>query len=174
MSDQYIGEIRAFGFNYATYGWAQCNGQSMSISQNTALYTIIGTTYGGDGVQTFNLPNLQSLTAVGMGQGTGLRNWPIGGVFGEANHTLLIGEVPTHQHTVTGGGGVSFAAETRAPDATAYLGRWDGRAYSSSANTTLSGQTVSPAGGSQPHPNVQPVSVLNFCIALQGVFPPRS
>jgi microcystin-dependent protein len=174
MSDQYLGEIRVFGFNFAPLDWAQCNGQTMSIGQASALFAIIGTTYGGDGVSTFLLPNLQSLTAAGMGQGTGLRNWSLGQVFGEASHTLLIGEAPRHQHTVTGGGGVPFAQELRTPDNTAYFGRWDGRGYGASTNTTLAGSTISPAGGSQPHPNVQPVSVLNYCIALNGIFPPHS
>ena len=174
MSDQYIAEIRAFGFNFAPLDWAQCNGQTMAINQNTTLYAIIGTTYGGDGVSTFMLPNLQSRTGAGMGQGVGLQNWALGQIQGEENHTLVIGEVPRHQHMVTAGAGVPFAQEIRTPDNTALFGRWDGRGYGTSTDTTLAGATISPYGGSQPHNNMQPVSALNFCIALYGVFPPHS
>ena len=171
MSDQYVAEIRAFGFNFAPLDWALCNGQPMSIGQNQVLYSIIGATYGGDGVQTFNLPNLQDRTSVGMGQGQNLRNWPLGSVFGEANHTLVMNEVPAHTHNVTGGAGVAFAAELRTPDAATYFGRWDGRSYSAASNTTLGAATVGTFGGSQPHENVQPSLALNFCIALFGIYP---
>jgi microcystin-dependent protein len=174
MSEQYIAEIRVFGFNFAPLDWAQCDGQTMQISQNSTLYSIIGTTYGGNGTTTFNLPNLQDLTAVGMGQGLGLSNWALGQIQGEANHTLLIGEVPAHTHTVTGGAGVGFGSELRKPDSTSYLGRWDGRAYNPASNTTLGGSTIVPSGGSQPHPNIQPVLVLNYCIALYGYYPSQS
>jgi microcystin-dependent protein len=162
MSNQYIAEVRVFGFNFAPVDWAQCNGQTMDISQNTTLFTLIGTTYGGNGQTTFLLPNLQDLTAVGMGQGLGLRNWPLGATFGEANHTLLITEVPAHSHSVTVGAGVEFTQETR------------GRAYAPSSNGTLNSGTIGPYGGSQPHANVQPTLALNYCIALYGVFPPQS
>jgi microcystin-dependent protein len=175
MTEQYIAEIRVFGFNFAPLTWAQCNGQQMSISQNTTLFSIIGTTYGGDGVTTFNLPNLQDRTAVGMGQGQGLMNWPLGAVAGEASHTLLTSQVPSHSHTVTGGAGVEFAIELRKPDSTSYLGRWDGRSYIPGApNSTLGGATIGPAGGSQPHPNIQPVLAINYCIALSGIYPSQS
>jgi microcystin-dependent protein len=171
MSEQYVAEVRAFGFQFAPVDWALCNGAPMSIAQNQTLYAVIGTTYGGDGVNTFNLPDLRDRTGAGMGQGAGLRSWPIGSVFGEANHTLLIGEVPRHQHSVTGGAGVAFGSELRTPDATAYFGRWDGRSYTTTANTTLNGAAVGTYGGSQPHENIQPVLVLNYCIALFGIFP---
>jgi microcystin-dependent protein len=176
MSDQYIAEIRVFGFNFAPLNWAQCNGQTMTISQNTTLFQIIGTTYGGNGTSTFNLPNLQDQTAVGMGTGPGLRNWSLGEVFGEANHTLLVTEVPQHTHQATGAV-VPPADFVPAPAATSYLGRTKGTnfAYSSAApNTTLAPTTISLIGGSQPHNNIQPVQVLNYCIAMFGVFPPQS
>jgi microcystin-dependent protein len=174
MSDQYIGEIRVFGFNFAPVSWAFCNGQQLAISQNTTLFAVIGTTYGGDGVTTFNLPNLQDETAVGMGQGAGLRNWALGQVFGEANHTLLISEVPGHGHNATAGAGVPFPQELRTPSSTSYLGRWDGRAYTTAANTILGPATIGVSGGSLPHSNIQPVLAMNYCIALNGIFPSRN
>jgi microcystin-dependent protein len=174
MSQQYIAEIRAFGFNYAPIDWAQCNGQTIGIDQNATLFNIIGTTYGGNGTTTFNLPNLQDRTAVGMGQGPGLMNWPLGGVFGEANHTLLIGEVPRHTHQATAAE-AGFSFETAAPTSTSYPGRaQNGHAFSTTTNSSLYSGTIGPYGGSLPHNNVQPVLVLNFCIALFGVYPPQS
>lgn len=174
MSDQFIGEIRIFGFNFAASGWAKCQGQLQSISQNAALFSILGTTFGGNGQTTFALPNLQDMTVVGVGQAPGLLDWGLGGTFGEAAHTLLIGEVPQHTHTATAGDGVAFPAQAAAPTATSYLGREKGGAYSASSNTTLAGAVIGQAGGSQPHANIQPVLVMNYCIALQGVFPSRN
>jgi microcystin-dependent protein len=174
MSNQYIAEIRAFGFNFAPIDWAQCNGQTIAIDQNATLFNIIGTTYGGNGTTTFNLPNLGDRTAVGMGQGPGLMNWPLGATFGEANHTLLINEVPLHGHSATFGiAGVEN--ETTVPSSISYPGHAQGsRAYSTSATTTLAPTTIGPAGGSLPHNNIQPVQVLNYCIALFGVFPSQA
>jgi microcystin-dependent protein len=174
MSNQYIAEIRAFGFNFAPINWAQCNGQTIAIDQNVTLFQIIGTTYGGNGQTTFDLPNLQDQTAVGMGQGTGLRNWPIGAQFGEANHTLLSNEVPLHGHPATFGiAGVEN--ETTVPSSISYPGHAQGsRAYSAAATTILAPATIGLAGGSLPHNNIQPVLVLNYCIALFGVFPSQA
>jgi microcystin-dependent protein len=174
MSSQYIAEIRAFGFNFAPLDWAQCNGQTIAIDQNATLFNIIGTTYGGNGTTTFNLPNLGDRTAVGMGQAPGLMNWPLGAAFGEANHTLLVGEVPPHAHPATFGiAGVEN--ETTIPSSISYPGHAQGsRAYSTSASTTLAPATIGLAGGSLPHNNIQPVLVLNYCIALFGVFPPQA
>jgi microcystin-dependent protein len=176
MSNQYIAEIRIFGFNFAPIDWAQCNGQTIGIDQNPTLFNIIGTTYGGNGTTTFSLPNLQDRTVVGMGQGPGLRNWPLGGVFGEANHTLLISEVPLHAHPATFAAGVTFGGQQATPSSTSYPGRAQtpSRAYNTAAGTTLAPATIGPAGGSLPHNNIQPVLVLNYCIALFGVFPPQS
>jgi len=174
MSQQYIAEIRAFGFNFAPVDWAQCNGQSIGIDQNSTLFNIIGTTYGGNGTTTFNLPNLQDRTAVGMGQQAGMMNWPLGQVFGEPNHTLLISEVPQHLHQVTAAE-AGFSFETAAPGSTSYLGRaQNGHAYATTANSNLGSATIAAFGGSLPHNNIQPVTVLNFCIALYGVYPPQS
>jgi microcystin-dependent protein len=175
MSQQYIAEIRAFGFNFAPVDWAQCNGQTMGIDQNPTLFNIIGTTYGGNGTTTFNLPNLQDRTPVGMGQGPGMMNWPLGLVYGEGAHTLLINEVPKHGHTANFAAGTAFTDELNSPTANCYPGRaQNGHAYLNAANSTLASAAVSLVGGSTPHNNVQPVLVLNFCIALYGVYPPQS
>jgi microcystin-dependent protein len=174
MSNQYIAEIRVFGFNFAPIDWAQCNGQTIAIDQNPTLFQIIGTTYGGNGQTTFNLPNLMDRTAVGMGQAPGLMNWPLGAAFGEANHTLLVGEVPLHAHPATFG--IAGAEnETTTPSSTSYPGHAQGsRAYNPSANTALAPATIGVAGGSQAHNNIQPVLVMNYCIALFGIFPSQS
>ncbi len=174
MSDQFIGEIRIFGFNFAASGWAKCQGQLQSISQNTALFSILGTTFGGNGTSTFALPNLQDMTVAGVGQGPGLLDWGLGGTFGEANHTLTINEVPQHTHTATAGDGVPIPQQLATPTATSYLGREKGGAYAATSNTTLAGAVIGMSGGSQPHANIQPVLVMNYCIALQGVFPSRN
>jgi microcystin-dependent protein len=175
MSNQYVAEIRIFGFNFAPIDWAQCNGQTIAIDQNPTLFTIIGTTYGGNGTTTFALPNLQDRTAVGMGQGPGLMNWPLGASFGEANHTLLISEVPLHAHSATFGT-AGAENETTTPSSISYPGRAQppGRAYNTAASTMLAPATIGVAGGSLPHNNIQPVLVLNYCIALFGVFPPQN
>lgn len=171
MSNQYIAEVRAFGFNFAPIDWAQCNGQIVDISQNPTLYQIIGTTYGGNGQTNFALPNLQDLTPLGQGQGLGLMNWSLGETFGEPNHTLLINEVPLHSHTAS----MALApasSKTSAPGANSYPGEITRiAAYAKAANSILSQATIGNAGGSLPHPNLQPVQVLNYCIALYGVYP---
>lgn len=174
MSDQFIGEIRIFGFNFAASGWAKCQGQLQSISQNAALFSILGTTFGGNGTSTFALPNLQDMTVAGVGQGPGLLDWGLGGTFGEASHTLTIAEAPQHNHSATAGEGVQIPQQLATPTATSYLGREKGGAYAATANTTLAGSVIGLTGGSTPHPNIQPVLVMNYCIALQGVFPSRN
>ena len=171
MSNQYIGEIRAFGFNFAPLSWAFCNGQSIAIDQNAALFQILGTTYGGNGQTNFQLPDLQDLTTVSMGQGLGLRNWPLGQVFGEPAHTLIIGEVPQHGHTLTAGT-VGPTEYVGTPTTASYPGKGkSGEAYSTAHNVIMGASAVGLYGGSLPHENIQPVQVLNFCIALYGVFP---
>jgi microcystin-dependent protein len=174
MTENYIAEIRAFGFNFAPLDWAQCAGQTIAISQNSTLFAIIGTTYGGNGQSTFQLPNLQDLTAVGMGQGLGLQYWTLGEVYGEAQHTLTIGEVPFHQHAMNGAEGAP-GDYLAAPTATSYPGRGkSGEAYAATTNTTLNVASVGLSGGSLPHPNIQPVQALNYCIALYGIYPSQS
>jgi microcystin-dependent protein len=174
MTNQYIAEIRVFGFNFAPQSWAKCNGALVSISQNSTMFAVIGTTYGGDGVNTFGLPALQDHIAVGAGAGPGLRNWAVGDTFGEDNHTLLIGEVPSHTHHATAGDGVAFGSQTAAPTATSYFGRERGGAYGAISNTQLQSSAIGVAGGSQPHANNQPTLVMNYSIALFGIFPTRN
>ena len=127
MSNQYIGEVRVFGFTFAPIDWAKCNGASIAISQNTTLFQIIGTTYGGDGVNTFALPNLQDQVVVGTGQGLGLRNWILGATFGEANHTLTINEVPIHTHQAIAGDESRLRHADRGADGHELLRPWAGR-----------------------------------------------
>jgi microcystin-dependent protein len=173
-SEQYVGEIRAFGFNFALSGWAFCQGQLLSISQNTTLYTLVGTTYGGDGVQTFGVPNLGGRLAINQGQGAGLTNRVLGTPFGEEAHSLLITEVPGHNHRATAGDGVAFASQSAAPTSTSYLGREKGGSYAASSNTIMAATMISTAGGGLPHPNVQPTLTMNYCIAQFGIFPSQN
>jgi microcystin-dependent protein len=174
MTEPFVAEIRAFGFNFAPLNWATCAGQQIQISQNNTLFMLLGTTYGGDGVTNFNLPNLQDLTTVGVGQGPSLRNWPLGATFGEENHTLLITEVPQHFHNLMAATATP-ENETNPPSLTSYPGELTkARTYSTTSTTTLAPMTISTEGSSLPHNNIQPVLALNFCISLFGIFPPRS
>ena len=169
MSDPFVAEIRMFGFNFAPTGWAQCNGQLMPISQNTALFALLGTYYGGDGKSTFALPNLQGGVPVHSGQGQGLSEYFLGQQGGAEFVTLLESEMPVHSHTygVTEEVGASNNPGNNAPGAGSAI-------YATPANMgQMAPQTLSPAGGSLPHNNMMPYLVVNFCIAMQGVFPPR-
>ena len=174
MSDQFLAEIRVFPFNFAPTGWAQCDGQLMPISQNTALFSLLGTMYGGDGKSTFALPNLRDQGAVSTGQGSGLSAYFQGEQVGTQTVTLLQSEIPVHTHVA---GGSSDPAELAAPANDRVLARAQpGLPYQSVSNanlTKLAPETTSLIGGGQPHNNMQPVLTLNFCIALQGVFPQR-
>lgn len=172
MSDQFVGEIRIFPGNFAPSGWAQCNGQQLPISQNTALYSLLGPTYGGDGKTTFALPNLQGCAPMQQGQGPGLSDYPLGQTGGTATVTLLTSEIPAHSHQLMHSGG-SANASTPATDR--------GLARTGLAQIYTPGNSSAPAfqqglaasGGSNPHNNMQPYLVLNFCIALQGIYPQR-
>jgi len=176
----FLGQILMTGFNFAPVGWALCNGQSMSIAQNTALFSLLGTTYGGDGVQTFNLPNLQSRVPVHQGTGSGLSPYVIGGTGGTENVTLLATQMPSHNHLIN----VNNTPGT-APDPTnniqAEAATGDPRSptlisqfTAASTTGTMAANAVSMAGSSQPHANIQPYLTINFIIALQGVFPSRN
>jgi microcystin-dependent protein len=161
----YISEIRIMSFGFAPRGWAQCNGQLVPISQNVPLFSLIGTTYGGDGVNTFGLPNLQGRTPVSFAAG-----YNLGSIGGEQSHVLTVGEEPTHTHTALG---TSTGGDSPVP-AGNYLGAADST-YGPLVNATpLQAATIANAGGSQPHNNMQPYLVLNFCIALVGVFPTQN
>lgn len=165
MAEPFIGEIRQFPFNYAPKGWAQCNGQLLAINQNQALFSILGTTYGGDGRVTFALPNLQGRVPVHPGQGV-----QFGEIGGEEAHTLTINEIPQHTHQAVGGSD----AATAAPSGKTWGTSSSVQPFAAQANTIMSPKAIAPTGGSQPHNNMQPYTVVNFCIALQGIFPSRN
>jgi microcystin-dependent protein len=171
MATPFVGEIRMFGFNFAPQGWAMCNGQLLPISQNTALFALIGTFYGGNGTNTFALPNLQSSVAIHQGQRSGLSPYQIGEAGGVENVTLTQGQMPTHSHPVEANS--SPATGTR-PSGTV-LARTTANVYAAAPDTTtMNAGTIGSTGSSQAHPNIQPYLVLNFCIALNGVFPSRN
>ena len=171
MSEPFLGQIIIVGFGFAPRGWAFCNGQILSIAQNTALFALLGTTYGGDGQTTFALPNLQGRMPMHLGQGPGLSPRTQGEVGGEENVTLNQNQMPVHSHTLNASGNI---ATTDSP-ANALLAR-SVRAtiYGSPASATLSPQSIAAAGGNQPHDNMPPYLVLNYCIALEGIFPSRN
>ena len=163
MAEPFLSEIRIMSFGFAPKGWALCNGQLLPINQNQALFSLLGTTFGGDGRVTFGLPSLQGRTPIHVGSGHTL-----GEQGGEQAHTLSVAELPTHTHVLKGS---STPAETNAPTTSAYLGIVN-NAYGPASNlVALSPASVTNAGGSQPHPNMQPFLTLGFCIALQGIFP---
>lgn len=172
MSDQFLAEIRIFPFNFPPTGWAFCNGQLLPISQNTALFALLGTFYGGDGKSTFALPNLQGSAPLHQGQGSGLSEYFIGQTGGSESVTLLQSEMPFHNHSMSGATSDPALAKVVTPDSSWGLSQGGG-IYQNTQNTQLSPQAVAPAGGSLPHNNMQPYLTLNFCIALQGIFPPR-
>jgi microcystin-dependent protein len=174
MSDPFVAEIRIFAGNFAPTGWAQCNGQLLPISQNTALFSLLGTTYGGDGKSTFALPNLQGSAPMHPGQGQGLSERFLGEQGGSQFVTLIQSEMPLHTHQLLGSG---FDADLKIPSPARVLAKAvNTNVYQTTANanlTQLAPQTVAPTGGGHPHNNMQPYLVLNFIIALQGIFPPR-
>jgi microcystin-dependent protein len=172
MSDPFVAEIRIFPFNFAPKGWAFCNGQLLPLSQNTALFSLVGTFYGGDGKSTFALPNLQGSTPMQTGQGQGLSERFLGEQSGAESVTLLISEIPFHTHTALS---INTPANVNAPGPQVTLARSAGGTAYGPVGTTvnMAPQTLSLAGGSLPHNNMQPYLTLNFCIALQGVFPAR-
>jgi microcystin-dependent protein len=171
--DPFVAEIRIFPFNFAPKGWAFCDGQLLPLSQNTALFSLLGTTYGGDGKSNFALPNMQGNVPMHPGQGPGLSLHDLGETGGSETVSLLESEIPAHSHAVMSVAG-GFGGNTNVPTGNAFAKASQGNAYTTAANLVqLSDSTIGPAGGDQPHNNMQPYLTLNFCIALQGVFPPR-
>ncbi len=168
----YIGQILAVGFNYAPIGWAICNGQLMSIAEYSTLYALIGTTYGGDGVSTFALPNLQGRVPLSMGQAPGMPNYAIGQMAGSETVTLTPSQLPSHTHMVTAS---SAAGTTNTPASNTLLAQNPQSAAKlyapSSQLTPLSNASIGASGGNQPHENLQPLLAINFIIALEGIYP---
>lgn len=174
MTDPFVAEIRLFPFTFAPKGWAFCDGQLLPISQNTALFSLLGTTYGGDGRSTFALPDLQGRVPVNDGQGPGLSERFLGEAGGSDTVTLLASEVPTHAHAMTAS---AAAAVSRSPSGELFANESGGvNSYASLSGAPaalLAAAASGPAGGGAPHNNLAPYLVVNYCIALQGVFPQR-
>jgi microcystin-dependent protein len=164
MSEPFLGEIRFFSFNFPPKGWALCEGQLMPINQNQALFSLLGTTYGGDGRVTFALPDLRDRAPAHMGDG-----FVLGERGGEATHTLTQSEMPAHAHTMSSRGTATSSSPANAMPAVATQ-----PAYGATPNAVMSPATVANAGGSQPHPNMPPYLVLAFGIAISGIFPSQN
>ena len=172
MADPFVAEIRIFPFNFAPKGWAWCNGQLLPISQNTALFSLLGTTYGGDGKSTFALPDLEGRAPMHPGQGPGLSLHDLGETGGSETVTLLESEIPAHSHSLNASpddGDIRIPQPTRSwAKAVMYT------AGAPNPATPMAPEALAPAGGDQPHNNMQPYLTFYFNIALQGVFPPRT
>lgn len=177
MADPFVAEIRIFPFNFAPKGWAWCNGDLLPLSQNTALFSLLGTTYGGNGKSNFALPDLMGRAPMHPGQGPGLSLHDLGESGGSETVSLLESEIPAHAHTISASTGAADEEGQKQPTA-AIPGRQQGSnalytTISSNPLTAMSFNSLAPAGGDQPHNNMQPYLTFYFNIALQGVFPPR-
>jgi microcystin-dependent protein len=185
MTQAFVGQIEIFSFNFAPRGWQQCNGQILSIQQNQAVFALLGTTYGGNGVQTFALPDLRSRVPLGYGTGAG-GAYVMGEVSGEEKHTLLYNEMPLHNHRLMADASTPGAQSVNSPSNSTVLGVGAGvqtdpagsfavQPYNTGApNVQLAPQSISNTNGGVAHENRMPYLVLNFCIALQGIFPSRN
>jgi microcystin-dependent protein len=177
MADPYLGEIRVFGFSFAPRGWAYCDGQIMSIAQSSALFSILGTTFGGNGQTTFGLPNMQGIASMHWGSGPGLTPRDLGESLGSVSVTLAQSQLPSHTHAFIGATTTDAAQRTPTPTAQAQLGTGNpGQVYSNTGSPAIafSPKAIGPAGQSQPHDNLQPLLTMNFCIAMEGIFPSRN
>src|SRR3990172_9568516 len=175
LADPFVAEIRIFPFNFAPRGWAFCDGQLMPLSQNTALFSLLGTTYGGDGKSNFALPDLQGRAPMHPGQGPGLSLHDLGETGGSETVTLLESETPAHAHALRAD--AADPADVQAPSSAVVLARSQGgNAYQTNTAglVPMAVTALETVGGGAPHNNLQPYLTVNFCIALQGVFPPRT
>lgn len=172
MADPFLAEIKIFGFNFPPRNWAFCAGQLLPISQNTALFALVGTQYGGDGRTTFGLPNLQGIVPIHQGNGPGLSPRVVGQTGGVETVTLSVAQMPAHTHAAVcnsaPGNDYGPANDVWAQDA------GGGNEYAAAASGQMNTAALTPAGGGQPHNNLQPFLSINYCIALAGIFPPRS
>lgn len=173
MTDQFVGEIRAFPFNFLPRGWLWCDGQLLPISQNTALFSILGTNYGGDGKATFGLPDLRGRVPMQHGHGPGMSQYDLGDQVGSERVALLEAEMPAHSHAVLSS---TADAVSRVPSNARVLAEPASGAVHAPPGATVwaSEQSINPAGGGQPHNNMQPYLTLSFAIAAHGIFPQRS
>jgi microcystin-dependent protein len=174
VAEAFLGEIRLFPYNFAPQGWAFCNGQIMAIAQNTALFSLLGTTYGGNGTSNFALPDLRGRLAVSSGQAPGLSPYTLGQQSGTESVPITVNNLPSHNHTVSPAANNGAATEAR--PAGAVMARGTASIYAAAADgtTTMAGSATSSTGNSQPVSSIQPLLVLNYCIALQGIFPSRN
>jgi len=174
MSTPFLGEIKIFAGNFAPRGWALCNGQLLPIAQNTALFSLLGTFYGGNGTTNFALPDLRAHAPIHQGQGPGLSAYVVGEISGQNTHTLTANEVATHSHafdaSAASGRGATGTVTNNAPNQTSLVHPYS----TAAANATMSGAMIQPTPASQPHENRQPLLGLNFIIATQGIFPSRN
>jgi len=170
MSLQYLGEIRIVSFSFAPKGWALCNGQTMPINQNQALFSLLGTTFGGNGQTTFLLPDFRGRAPLHAGSQQGTPAYTPGQMTGEEQHTLTLSELPLHSHFAK----ASTASNTLGSPSGNFWATGPAQYAASPINTAMAGNAIAPAGGSQPHDNHSPYMVLNFIIALTGIFPSRN
>lgn len=175
MADSFIGEIRVFGFNFAPRNWAFCNGQLLAITQNTALFSILGTSYGGDGRTTFALPNFQGRSGLQFGSGPGLSSYVLGEESGTPTTTLLSSQIPAHRHAIATREGQTATQNLHAPTSAAFLGISTPAALYAAATPQMAMdvRAIGTEGNSQAHNNMQPYLALNFCISLYGQYPPH-
>lgn len=173
--ETFMGTILAFGFNFAPRNWAFCNGQLISIAENSALFALLGTTFGGDGINTFGLPDLRGRTAIGQGHGDGLSTYIIGEKGGSEQVTLLPNQIPAHSHALNGLGG---ANDSNFLENNYLASNRDVKVYGVKAAgenlAALNAESIGFTGGNQSHFNMQPFQTVNYCIALQGIFPTRN
>jgi microcystin-dependent protein len=175
MSDVFIGEIKMFGGNFPPSGWLFCQGQLLPISENETLFNLIGTTYGGDGQETFGLPNMASRVPVHMGTGSGLSTYQIGEIGGVEAVTLTTNQIPQHTHAAVTASTGQVSAAPNAILADAQTTQVGPRIYATPATpVNMNANTITPAGGSQPHDNFQPTLAINFIISLFGIFPTQN